>query len=276
MSFPRGRHFQVAPMKPVNTLLLVSLILLSSVAYPQHRSASSANIRLKGAALAFGGVQIKEENIHPKTHSGLMMNLAYKKLNIGSRFSTYTFGIGASFLNTNLEDPFSSAHLELLSEYSYSFAVYDNRRFRYFLGPEGRLQYAVSVYPNWDDSHLYWANYVSLGVCNYLQYLATKENVLLFRLSVPFFSVSSRPTLNRKEKMDDFTFGGIIKSLHGNLQAGSVSSVFYLKCDLDYFFSFSDKIKQSVGYTFHYERLDHKEGNPVRTLYHAIGLRLYF
>jgi len=67
----------------------------------------------------------------------------------------------------------ASANLTITGDYRYLFKIFDNPKLLYGWDLKLYAQYNLSLYPNWDESHLYWANHIDLGA----------ENMLILRVS---------------------------------------------------------------------------------------------
>ena len=69
-------------------------------------------------------------------------------------------------MSTAYEDFPSAVNIILHGNYKYLFAVAGNGNMDYYVGPVVDWQYGTSAYFNWDESHLYFANYLSGGIAN--------------------------------------------------------------------------------------------------------------
>ena len=136
--------------------------------------------------------------------------------------------------------------------------------------------YNLSFYPNWDESHLYWGSSFNIGIGNKLNYQINDKQTLVIDLDISLFSVFSRPELDRQYKIDDISFGGIIKNIHSNLETGTMNKSVLATFQSEYQFRISKKITQAICYSYNYERLKSDEGLPFQGSLHQIGLKIYF
>lgn len=248
------------------------LVLSSVNALAQEKDSSTTNHFI---ALEFGVNQIKDENLHPKVSTGTITELSYgfeKRKNIWQQFH---FTLGYSRLKTELEDLSKSVNLKINLDYSYSFSLVKKKNFSYYLGPELMLAYNASYLPNWDDSHLYWADYLSIGATNIFLVKCKNQNEWTTFITVPLFSVFSRPELYRLYKIDDTDVGGIAKNLNSNITAAHLTNVFFVHLQTEYRFPVFRNKREAFIYSFEWLSVKHDSGNPFNQMSHQIGIKLF-
>lgn len=226
--------------------------------------------------LDIGMIQIKEENLHPKVHKGLLYVLQYEHARQKRNISTFTITLGYSRLKTKYEDLSATANIQLSGNYSYLFEAVKGKDLKYTIGPALLLYYNLSYYPNWDDSHLYWGNSLDLGIKNNLHYRINDKQSLVVDLELSLFSVFSRPGLNRQYKIDDISFSGVIKNLHSNLEGGTINKSLLFCLQAEYQFHISNKTTQAICYSYDYRRFKSSVGLPFQNSLHKTGLKIYF
>jgi hypothetical protein len=226
--------------------------------------------------LMFGLNELKESNLHNAIHKGVLYGLIYEHGKHSNNISQYDIGLIFSRVKTGYEDLSASAYAELFGKYGYFFKVTTKRKSTFHFGPEIRLNYDVSFYPNWDESHLYWANYLSLGIGNQYRYQFSDKHSLRVDISIPLLSAYSRPLPDRQYKIDDTSFGGIISSLNNNIESGTINKSFYLNTKLEYQFRITDRISEAICYSYNYTRISSREGFPFQSNQHNIGIKLYY
>ncbi|HLP05995.1 MAG TPA: hypothetical protein VK152_11260 [Paludibacter sp.] len=257
-------------------LIVLITLLFSTTVFPAM-SQEKGQMQLKNSfQLMFGLNELKEGNLHDKVHNGILNGLIYEHSKQSNNISLYNIGLKFSRVKTAYEDLSASAYAELFGRYGYFFKVTSKTKSTFHFGPEIRLNYDVSFYPNWDESHLYWANYLSLGIGNQYQYQITDKQSLKINICIPLFSAFSRPIPDRQYKIDNTSFGGIINSLNSNLESGTVNKSFYLNTNVEYVFRITDRISEAICYSYNYTRLSSREGLPFQSNQHGIGLKLYF
>lgn len=220
--------------------------------------------------------QLKEGNLHPKVHSGVGIGLLYSHLRKKRNQTQFEIGVQFSRPKTKYESLAASMNIQLFSNYAFLFNGITKNKFTYNLGPELGLHYNLSRYPNWDESHLYWADYLGLGFRNIFNYQLNGKHALTLNISVPLVSVISRPELDRMYKVDDISVGGILGSMHSNLEGALWNHSFIAKSRVEYHFQIADHLTQSICYSFNYSRVQAKAGLPLQNLQHLIGLKLYY
>lgn len=252
-------------------LFLISLQLLLSVT-STAQDADSVDIK-HSIALQFGVNKIKDENLHPKLSTGTITELSYGFEKRKENLQLLNFTIAYSRFKTKYEDLSKSINLGLSLSYSYNFQISKKSKFTYWLGPEANLEYNACYFPNWDDSHLYWANYLSLGVKNVFSFDLKNDKRWISSLSFPLFSVFSRPDLYRLYKIDETDFAGIVDNLHSNITAAHLVNVFYVKFQTEIRFPVFKTKQEALFYSFEWIRVKHDEGNPFQQLSHQIGIK---
>ena len=236
----------------------------------------STLLKLNSFQLDAGINLLKEENLHPKVHGGAVFGILYSNLRTKSNHKQFDIGIQFSRLKTEYESLAATMNIQLFANYAYLFNGITNDKFTYNIGPKLGLHYNLSLYPNWDESHLYWADYLCLGLRNKLKYQLNEKQALTVDLSIPVFSLISRPELNRIYKIDNISAGGIINSMHSNLKGALWNHSFIIKSRIEYCFKINNRIKQAICYSLNYSRLMEKEGLPFQNLQHLIGLKIYY
>jgi hypothetical protein len=225
--------------------------------------------------MQFGVNQIKEENLHPKAHTGTLLVLSYGYEKRAKVWHQFQFSMGYSRLKTELEDVSKSVNLKLNMAYSWNYPLVKKEHFEYYLGPEASAAYSASFLPNWDDSHLYWADYYSLGIRNSFSVMTSKETEWVTFVSLPLFSVFSRPPLYRLYKIDETDFSGILHNLNSNLAPAHLTNVFYFKLQTEYRFPVWVRKRQAFSFTIEYLHMRHDEGNAFSQLMYQLGIKLF-
>lgn len=256
--------------KTVTTFLF---LISTSFCFGQHNKILS---KKNSFQLDLGLNQLKEENLHPKVHSGFIYGLSYTNLRTSLHQKRFRFGIQFSRLKTKYESTNASMNIQLNIGYSYLFEMVAKNKFTFSFGPELVLHYNLSHYPNWDESHLYWSDHLVLGVQNKLKYQLNNDQQITLDFTLPFVSVISRPDLNRMYKIDDISLGGVIKSMHSNLEGSLCSQSLAITSRLEYHFKSSNRVSQAICYSFNYSKILVNEGAPFQNVQHLLGLKLSF
>jgi hypothetical protein len=224
--------------------------------------------------IQFGVNQIKEENLHSKVNRGTSTELFYAFEKRRQVWNQFQFTIGYSRLKTGLEDLSKTINLKLDFDYSLNFSVAGKRNMKYYVGPAARVMYNVSFYPNWDDSHLYWADYYALGVNNILFVQLENENQWVTSLSFPLFSIFSRPDLYREYKIDDTDFAGIVRNLNSDLAPAVVTNLFYVRFRTEYRVPIFNDKQQGFTFSTDYSVVRKDGGNAFSQLCYQVGINI--
>jgi hypothetical protein len=257
----------------MKTITAILLMLFTCAVQAQE---TITVIKSNSFQLDFSMMQIKEENLHPKVHHGLLYGLQYghsrQKINI----STFRMGLGFSRLKTNYEPLSASASVRLRGTYHYLFKIANSDKVTFHMGPEINLAYALSYFPNWDESHLYWANSLDLGIRNKFSYHINVRQTLALDLGFSLFSVFSRPELDRQYKIDDISLAGILGNMNSNPEGGTMNKSLLLSFQAEYQFHTGERITQAICYSYNYNRVKSNDGFPFQDNLHKLGFKIYF
>ncbi len=224
--------------------------------------------------------QIKDKNIHEKVHYGFLFDLQYGFWGTKHNIFALQAGLAFSPLKTQYEDYFASYNICFFISYFYDFKLPEvtikNTSLGFYLGSYGGLFYSAAMYPNWDESHLYWADKAEIGIhAMALWKIGEKNRLLLTFQGLPVLSVISRPEPDRQYKMDDFSFSGVVKELHSNLEFASLNKNISVNLSLEYQRILKQTFALGFGYSFGYERMEASEGKVFHTIKHTAGIRVY-
>ena len=225
--------------------------------------------------LDFGVNRIREENLHPKVHTGTITGLEYGRACESKNIAGWGIGFRYSRLKTSYEDLSASANIQIRAHYHYLFRVVQGK-YTYAVGPEVKVIYNVGLYPNWDESHLYWANTFSVGVDNEFRYEIPETGLLILNGYISVVSLLSRPDPNRQYKFDDLSFGGVMDSFHSNMAAGTVNKAINCVFQAEYKFGVSTRLSQGLFYRAEYSRMKGSPALLFQQNIHHVGLKLYF
>jgi hypothetical protein len=259
-------------MNSLNFRLIIPLFFLSATALSQEKDSTET---MHIIALRFGVNQIKDENLNTKVSTGTLTEFSYGFEKRTASWQKFHLTLGYSRLKTQVEDLSKSVNLKLNTGYSMSFKIVQGNNFKYYLGPEANIAYDGCFFPNWDDSHLYWADYFSVGVRNIFSVKLKNKNEWVTDVSIPLFSVFSRPELYRLYKIDDTDFGGIVHNLNSDLTAAHLTNVFFFHLQTEYRFPVFKNKTQAFTYSFEWLRVKNNDGNPFSQLSHQIGIKFF-
>ena len=225
-----------------------------------------------GLSLALN--QIKEENLHPKVHRGVAYGLYYYHEKTKNHLPCYELNFQFSKIKTVFEEASTTMNIQFAARYAYLINLQKNTQQHFYIGPELAANYSLNYYPKWDDSHLYWADDFALGVASKLKKQLSDNNVLTFDLGLSLFALLSRPEFNRAYKIDDVSFGAILKNMNSHFEAGTFNKVITLHFKTAYQFKISKKITQMLCFAIKYRRLKTADGKPFQNLQYSFGIHL--
>jgi hypothetical protein len=144
------------------------------------------------------------------------------------------------------------------------------------VGPMAALNYQVAFYENLDESHLYWANHVSLGASFrwHQPRLETEASGFQARLDFPMLGLASRPPQMRPYKIDDLSGSGILRMFHGQLRPVWWGQLLAPQGELAFRQSTSGRRARAFFYGVEYQRLSLGYSRSYRHLVHQAGFRL--
>lgn len=245
--------------------ILIFLILFYPVNYVYAQTEFDEPLILSRISFNLGYNQVKEENLHPKVFSGLIINPSYSLSKFGKNTSEYCAGLKVSLLNTAYEDFPSAIGIALYSNYKYLFFLAGDGKLNYSLGPIIDLQYGTYAFFNWDESHFYYANYISGGISSRISHNIGNSS-FEYKFDIPIVSIICRPELNRQFKIDDMTFWGVIHNLASNPEFTLPNKNFLVNLAIEWKYN----IKGALGYNFKYHFMQASAGKPYQNIEHTI------
>ena len=228
-----------------------------------------------GIQFDFGINQNKESNLLPIVHQGGMYGMRFFNQHQSVNISQFETGFQVGTLKSEFEPETGTIAIKLWGKYAYLFSLVSTERFSIFAGPESELNYNTGLYFNWDESHLYHANFLSIGALLQMKYLFPSKNSLTLKVGLTILSAISRSLPNRMHKIDNLTVSGIISDMHNHIRVGSFAKNFLIDSTVEYRFNASKKIIPAFCYTLRYNRLNDSIGFPFQQIQHLAGIKFY-
>lgn len=225
--------------------------------------------------LRFGINQVKDENLHPKVSTGTVTELTYGFEKQRDRWKQFYFTLGYSRPKTELEDVAKTVNLMIRLGYAHTFQLVKKDRLQYYLGPEATLAYTTVYFPNWDESHFYWANYLGVGVRNNVVVPLKNDKRWVTSITLPFFALYSRPDLYRLYKIEDTSAEGIIRDFNSNITPAHLTNVFYVKLNTEIRFPVFRHKTQALGYRFDYLRMKENDSRNFKQSIHELAITFF-
>jgi hypothetical protein len=220
-----------------------------------------------------GYIQLKENNLHSRVFNGFQYVFSYTVILEKENQQKFQVSLGNSNLKAGPEVGLNSLSALLQINYNYFFNIQSNNRWDYYAGIGSKLNYNISFFENWDESHLYWANFLDLNFSQQLSLKTINGNSFTGTLTLPVFHFLSRPKVNREYKMDDFSLGGILKSFHNQPQFQFFSKSFYLEGAVEYKYNKKAGFYPYLSYNFGFYALETNYSNSKQSIHHRIGLK---
>jgi hypothetical protein len=167
-----------------------------------------------------------------------------------------------------------SGNINLGLNYSHTFLIFQKNNLRYYLGPQASLCYSFMLFPNWDDSHSYWADYLSFGSNNILSVSLRHESEWFTSLNFSLFGLFSRPEGIRQFKMDDSSFGGILKALNSNIEPGLMNKVFQINFKTEYRFPVFVTKREAITFNMKIIRISDNDEQPIFQIINMFGIKI--
>jgi hypothetical protein len=257
-----------------NIILIQILILTGTLVKGQDTELSSDHGKTYSVNFQLGLNQIKEKNLLPMVHKGRLSEISLETEKLKGSLRHFQFSFLYSRIKTGNEEMSNSGNIKLGFDYSYNFLVFQKDNLRYYLGPQVSLFYSYMLYPNWDDSHGYWADYLSFGPNNIVSVSLKNEREWFTSLNFSLISFFSRPEEIRPYKMDDSSFGGILKALNSNIQTGSVNRALQINFKSEYRFPILVNKNEAFTFDMTMVRLSRKDGQPVSQFIWQAGIKV--
>ncbi len=255
-------------------LLIVILILTGSPTEGQDSESSSNHHKTYSVNIQVGLNQIREMNLLPLVHKGLNTELSFETEKIKRGLRQFNFFLTYSRIKTRLEEMPKSGNLNLGVNYSYNFLIFQKNNFRYYSGPLASLSYSFMMFPNWDDSHGYWADYLSFGSSNFFSFSLRNESEWFTSLNFSLFSLFSRPEQIRPFKMDDSSFGGIFKALNSNIEPGLMDKVIQINFKTEYRFPVFVTKREAITFNMNIIRISGNDDQPIFQITNMFGIKI--
>jgi hypothetical protein len=257
-----------------NILLMFILILNVSQIKGQDPDSVFSLHKSNSFNIQFGLNQIKEMNLIPLVHKGMLTELSFETETIKSNLRMFQFFLIFSRVKTSLEEMSKSGNIKLGLNYSYNFLIFHRNNLRYYLGPQTSLSYSFMLFPNFDDSHSYWADYLSFGPNNILSVSLRHQSEWFTSLNFTLFSLFSRPEEIRPFKMDDSSSGGILKALNSNIEPGLINKVFQLRFKTEYRFPVFVIKREAITFNMDIIHISGNDEQPVFQIINRFGIKI--
>lgn len=223
-----------------------------------------------------GGIQLKEKNLIPKVHRGVIHILTYGFEKRQENYKIFQFVFGYSNPKTTIEreaeraEDYDKINGQIYLKYSYNFKVFNRKNINLYIGPKFSYTYSLSYYEGW-DSHAYWGNYLSTGPSSVLTVDLKDNKSWLFSLDLSLLGFYNRPDCIRLYKEEDWSFKNVLKTTNENYNLGLFSNAFQLNFKTEYRFPVSKGKYFTFVYTVYFSRIKSKNSKSLLELFYSIG-----
>ncbi len=221
-----------------------------------------------------GRNQIKEMSLFPMVHKGRVTELSFETEKIKGSLRQFQLLFTYSRIKTSLEEMAKSGNIRLGLNYSYNFLIFQRNNLRYYAGPQASICYSFMLYPNWDESHTYWADHLSFGANNVMSVSLRNEGEWITSMNFSLLGFFSRPDDIRQYKMDDYTPGGILKAFNSNIEAGSMNKLLLINFKTEYRFPVLTGIREAITFNMDIIRMSRNDGDPVFQIINRLGIKI--
>lgn len=261
-------------MKPFFPLVLILTFYIVRISGQETTQIPGPGNKSFAVHLHTGLNQIMDKSLLPLKHSGMATEFSLEKEKIKGSLRNFEFLFTYSRLKTSFEEMAKSANVRIGLSYSFNLPVFLQENIRYYAGPKILAHYSLMTYPNWDESHIYWADCFCAGINNVLSVSLRNGTEWFSTLSFPLVGIFSRPENVRPYKMDAFTTGGIIKAFHSNLETGFINRLLLIGFDTEYRFPVLKGKREAFTFSMDITRMSEKNGSPVLQLTTMLGIKI--
>lgn len=143
----------------------------------------------------------------------------------------------------------------------------------FFIGYTALISYRDGFYKTIDQSHLYWANFFGGGLSTSYRKVLNPSSKINVSFKLPLIGVVSRSYNDRLYKVENPSFGNILKLNHNNLKFGHVGNYFQPSAEIEYSRILSKK--HTIGLFFRSEYLSTETTGSLayKELQNGLGIR---
>ena len=160
-----------------------------------------------------------ETILNGKRNNGIGFNIQpqwqYKNL---EESHSVNLSIGIAFASTSVKGDEGSYFPNLKLQYEYEHKISETNYGIWSIGMFAKADYRLAIYPTWDESHGYWADFMGVGFLSTFEKPMHGSKFIFTSLQLPIIGFNSRPEAIRNYKMDDPSIGGILKIVNKNFK----------------------------------------------------------
>lgn len=222
--------------------------------------------------LSSGLTQIKEENLIPKVHSGLHLELSYDYETRDKTYQCIEFYLGYGTMKTEIENEAVSYSAGARLGYCYDMKIIEEENFQYFMGPGISYSSSLAEYENFDEAHHFWANFLSIGVSNVSLFNIDSHKYFILKLNFSVLGLYTRPDYNRLYANEYWTVSNVIEILNSHYKFGLFTNAFQFRIAAEYRTKLWGDNYLSLGLSVFYSRIKAEDGKPLKELIPGLTL----
>ncbi|SEL24573.1 hypothetical protein [Parapedobacter koreensis] len=241
------------------------------ISFPYWVSGQNNNAWTLG--LSATSKQISEANISSRIFDAYGVGFSLTK-QLKSEYFTQQFGLYANLnlAKTAIEQSYRSYIAQINLEYAYLKDLKLSSP-SVAIGPFAMIDYRNATYRNFDNTHIYWANFAGIGIKSKMEIPLNAIWSIQGSLKLPLIGVGFRPSANRLYSFDDTSVSGILKSNHTNARFSAINN--YINPAFVIGLRSNEKgFLHNISYQFDYLQYDHPKANRYRDLTHSLAITI--
>ncbi len=266
-------------MKKVKSFQLIIALVFVVIQTLQAQNESVPRQSVPGFEHYFGYSlgfdNIKEENLIPKIHTGILQIFSYGWELRRENYHRFLFRLGYGNIKTGIESEAVTWHAHTAIAYCLGFKILDRDQVQFYSGPRAAFTSSLYEYEVWDEAHAYWGNLLSLGLGNSVALQAGGRKSFLLHFDFTLLGLYTRPDLYRLYANEYWTFSHIMTLMNRHYRFGSVNHAFQLHASAEYRTPIFRSCALSLSFSLFYSRIRAEAGKPLQELTPKLSLGVW-
>jgi hypothetical protein len=262
-------------MKIRGVPILFLLLIFPTIAFSQEDVGVEKDFSI---AIGFTNYQIIDQLVSNIRHEGdfVSLGLSHHKMR-GTSIREIHFNFIFNPLRSRYESEINSMVSNLAINYQYLKQIKKfDKGFQLFLGPVVGLDWHLSYFNKWDESHIYWVSSYFAGMDGRVSYKQSEKVRFNLNVNFPVVALVSRPPERFLYKEWDSNFSWVISRLHDDMKLTSINQYLAVNTTLDLIYTRSEKFKPGLFWRFRYLKNDRPATKEVGIATHTFGAYLIF
>ena len=258
-------------MKKLTHLILLLLLLFPGFIFSQKPRSS---IVYHSITYEIGSNLVKEENLFPIVHKGVINGLTYRFEKRGNIYHEVSVSLRYSKIKAELETERVSQNEQINIGYCMAYHLLKKEKFYFSLGYN--LKYALSLveFPVWDESRAYWGTSLSLGLSIRSIFKIKENQNWIFSWDFNPMGLYSRPDEVRLYAQENWSFSNIVKTTNSNIKPGFINNILISNFRTEYRFLTKKDHYFALLYSFSYSRIKRTNEHPQLISINNFGISL--